>query len=129
MCELNRFKLTDEAEMSAGNLQTQGSELADARAKRDRAKKKVKTVRAMVELEVRKGTPEQYGLSKITDPAIVALVEASQEVLDAEEEFSKAQEEVYVLEFDYDALKEKSDMIKELDKQWASGYFAGPAGR
>lgn len=129
MCELNRYKLTDEAEMSAGNLQSLGSDLAQARAARDRAEVVVKTTKAAVELEVRKNDPKLYGLDKFTEASITAVVESSEDVVNAREELLKAQEGVYVLEMDYAALKDKSDMIKELDKQWASGYFAGPTGR
>jgi cell division GTPase FtsZ len=127
MVELNRYKLTDEAEMSAANLQEVGRSLAEARNKRDRAEVAVKTVKASTELALRKGNPKDYGMEKFTEASITALVETNEEVLESKNDLLDTQEQVYILENDFIALRDKSDMIKELDKQWASGYFAGPS--
>lgn len=100
--------------------------LADARARVDRAKDKLKVVRAEVFLDVR-ANPNKYGLEKVTDKASDAVVESNEDVKAAASELIAFKHESDILDGAVKSFDQRKTSLENLVKLQGQNYFAGPS--
>jgi hypothetical protein len=127
LCELNKYKLDEEASHIAADLQTIGAELAECRIKKDQLEFDVKRLASEVEIDIRKSEPKKFGLDKFTESSISALIETEKSVLTRKQTLIDARADMYRYESVVQALRDKSDQIKNLVTLVVSGFYAEPA--
>lgn len=98
---------------------------ADASARVDRAKDKLKVVKAEVFLDVR-AHPEKYRLEKVTDKVTEAVVESSEEVQAAASELITFKHESDILSAAVKSFEQRKTALENLVKLQGQNYFAGP---
>lgn len=98
---------------------------AHAMARVDRAKDKVKVVKAEVFLDVR-AHPDKYGLEKVTDKAVDAMVESHEDVKAAASELIAFKHESQILDSAVKAFEQRRYSLQNLVQLQGQGYFAAP---
>ena len=98
---------------------------ADARRKVDEAKNKLKVMEAEADSAVR-SDPAQYGLAKVTDTAVKAVITSLPALARAEEELLALQHEVKVMEAATWALEHKKKSLENLVQLHLADYYSEP---
>ena len=98
----------------------------EARSEMDEAKLKLDTTEARLAIECRK-TPENFGLSKITEAAVAVAVKTADRYLNAYDNFLRAKETAGLLGQAVEAMEQKKRMIEVLITLHGQQYFAGPS--
>lgn len=99
--------------------------VADAERTLSEAKRNLDLQRAQLDTNIRT-TPEDYGIAKITESAINAVIIQSPEYKEAEETVFQAQYELKIARGAVDAIQQKKDMLEALIRLHGQQYFAGP---
>lgn len=99
---------------------------AKTKTKYERTKQQLDLLRARLQLEARE-SPEKFGLVRVTEAAITAVVEGSETVIEKVGELLRAREDVLVLEQCVAAMDQRKKMICELISLHGLQYFAGPS--
>jgi hypothetical protein len=99
--------------------------LAETRREVDEAKQNVDIVRAETDKKIRE-SPEKYGLEKITEGAVQAVVLTEKEYKKAYQDFLDAKYESDMASNAVQAMNIRKDMLEALIKLNGQSYFAGP---
>lgn len=122
--KIDRFKLEEESEKNSSQMDTFSTLAGEAEYRMGQAKYKLRQAQASAELQIRRSSPKDYKLEKFTDPTVAALAEIAPEVIAAEEEFLKAQDNFSFYSGQVAALQEKSRELKNLSYLWGNGYYS-----
>jgi len=74
-----------------------------------------------------RASPDQFGLQKVTDAAIIAAIKSSPEYQEAYETWLKAKAESGLLDRGVEAMEQRKRMIEVLITLHGQQYFAGPS--
>lgn len=99
--------------------------LAEASSVRDRMDQSLDVTLAQTEMKVRKD-PTAYGLEKVTDASVKALVTIDPFVVKAEELLIQAKHRVNILFAAKEAFEQRKSMLENLVKLFLSGYWSDP---
>lgn len=94
------------------------SAFAQAVSRRDGCKDELKAIEAKRYLEIR-----QTATEKLTEVAIKAMVDSSEEVIASRQEHLSACYEADTLEGLKEAFSQRAFMLKDLANLWVNGYF------
>lgn len=95
---------------------------ANAIFERDKAKERLEVVKAKIDLDIRK-SPEEYGISRITEGAIASAITLDEEYVEAKNDYLNAVKEVNILAGVKGALEHKKSALETLAKLYLSGYW------
>lgn len=98
----------------------------DAREVADEAELHLETVKARLQLRVRKD-PTKYGLDKPTEAAISATVSIHPKYVAAHEEYNRARSNAALMNEAVNTIEKKDAMLKLLVALHGQAYFAGPS--
>ena len=108
------------------NLYMQYAELqAEARKEYDLAKRELDRATASLGNEVRKN-PEHYGVSKVTNDAILSVIATDKYVETAQQRVIQARYEQELLSYVLSALDQRKRSLNNLVVLHGQQYFAGP---
>jgi len=123
--EVNVNELDKEWVRQPGLFFRYASMLADARQELEAAKGDFELAKAEADQEVRTN-PQSYGISKVTEGAISAVVPTLEACRKARDRVSKAKHQVDVLEAMVGALEHKKKALERLVELFLAGYFSVP---
>lgn len=137
---IDRFRLEEEWVHQPLLRAEWGEKLANARQEHERAKARLdvakdelKTIEASIALEIRRRLPEDYGLSKFTDPTIENLVqtdarrkEAMDRVFLVREELIQVKHLEDILESKVEAIDQRKMALPDLVRLQMANYYAKP---
>lgn len=123
--EINKHALDEEWLRQPSKYRKWSKRLAKAKEKRTQAKKNILLVRAKVSLEIRKN-PTAYGIDKLTDKVVEALVSSDKRVIKAEAEETKYSYEADVMQSAVTALDHRKRALEDLVRLHLAGYFSQP---
>lgn len=98
----------------------------DAQIAEERAKRKLETVQARLEMACRRD-PESFKLQKPTESAVAAAVRLHPDFEAAQEEYLKAKKEARLIQVAVDTMDQKKRMLENLITLHGQQYFAGPS--
>lgn len=130
----NKFKLEEECEMQADIYRYYAKKVAELKADRDAAIRRLNLKKAQVELDIFHNPPTKKNKKgediemKLTGSIISAMVLRNKQVIKLDEEVSKYKKEVSILETAEKALEHKKSMLSNLTKLYLGGYYSKPAG-
>jgi hypothetical protein len=124
--EIDPHALDVEWLRQASLYQKYAGEAAKARDRRDRTKDYLEIVRAEIDSQIRKD-PEKWGIAKITEGAISAIITQSAKYISANEEYFRTKLETDLLQSAVISLDQKKSALENLVKLMGQGYFAGPS--
>lgn len=126
--KLNRADLATAAEYNHEDLYHYNKQLAAVKTEVEELEGKVKRLKAERQLDYRKmpakRLEEEYGLSKITDEVVKALVEADPIVNAAISEYMEAVKDMNSYDSIVDAFRGKGKGIDNLTSLHKTGYFS-----
>jgi hypothetical protein len=99
--------------------------VADARRRMDEAKSELDVVKAELDKQIR-SEPEAFGLGKVTESAITALVPLQPEYDDANRKLIDARHELEVMQAMTSALDHKKAALSKLVDLFLADYFSKP---
>lgn len=99
--------------------------LAEAREEFERAKNSFELVRAELDQKVR-SDPPRYGIHKLTEAAVSAVVPTLGEYQKAREELLAAKHKVDILEAVVTAMEHRKKALEKLVDLYLAGYFSYP---
>jgi len=97
-----------------------------ARARVDRQKLRLDTLDARLSLECR-SHPENFGLERTTEGAIVAAVKTHEDYAKAYDAYLRAKESSALMDKAVEAMEQKKRMLEVLITLHGQQYFAGPS--
>jgi hypothetical protein len=118
-------KLADEWVVHSQRIFEYSMEAANARMRYEEAKRRDEIIRADVSLAVRKN-PEAFGLSKLTEGLIDAIVTTEESVKESVERVIECKNELDVLTAAVTALEVKKKGLECLVQLHLSAYYASP---
>lgn len=126
--EIDRYRLDDEWVKQPDLYRRYAEALADARKLLEMRKNEATILRADTELQVRK-EPEKYGLSKVTEGVIKAVVDVNTDVVAADDMVIDAKHGVAVLEAAVGALDHRKRALSDLVSLHLADYYSKPVAR
>lgn len=102
-----------------------GQESARAKAKVTQIREKLEVVKAELDKDIRQD-PVKYGIDKITEKAIDAVIRADEEYQEVIQSLLEAEYEVNVLTAAVYAMNARKEALENLVKLHGQQYFAGP---
>ena len=105
---------------------TYGSNAAKHEFLMDKAKERINIVKAEMDSAIRKN-PEKYGIEKITESAITAVIATDTEMQKVNMEFLDAKYEYSMSIAAVRALQDKKSALENLVRLHGQSYFAGPS--
>jgi chromosome segregation ATPase len=125
MLDIHLNHLEDDASELPKFLFEAGTELANARRKTKEAKNALKVLEAELDRQVR-ADPEKYGLEKITEPGIKAVILDSDDYKVAQTAVLDAEHAEDLLDIMVKALGSKKDMIEVEARLHGQMYWSKP---
>jgi hypothetical protein len=99
---------------------------AEATKARDRAKLALDVLEAELDSTIRQ-SPEEYGLSKVTEGAIQSAIKQIEEWQKAQKDYIEARSESALTDHAVSAMEQRKRMIEVLVTLHGQEYFAGPS--
>jgi hypothetical protein len=99
--------------------------LAETQRDLDEAKQNLDIVKAETDKKIRE-TPDKYGLEKVTDKAIEAIILTDKDCKKAYQDFLDAKYEKDMAQNAVNSMNMRKDMLEALIKLNGQQYFAGP---
>ena len=121
---LDKYALDVEAENQPSLLLAWTDQTAEARQKKEQLERFLKTRTSELEMEVRRGSPKDYGLEKFIEVSIDSIVGSYPELAKITEEMLAAREEHLLCENAVDAIREKGRMVSVEKDLWIAGYYS-----
>ena len=98
----------------------------EAKALTDRLRLRLEVLEARLGIQCRE-KPDEFGLSRVTEMAIVAAVKTHQDYITAYKKYLAAKADSSMLDRAVDAMDMKKRMIESLITLHGQQYFAGPS--
>jgi len=102
-----------------------GMKSAEARQELDLAKENLNLVKAELDLAIR-NNPESYGLNKVTEAALFAMIQQQDDYKTAYSRFVDATYQVNLLQVAIEAIQHRKSALENLVRLHGQQYFAGP---
>jgi len=99
---------------------------AKFRLLQDKAKESLDLMKASLDLSIRT-TPEEYGLTKVTESAISNAITTDKAYTDCLAEYNQARYDAEIARAAVTALDHKKSALENLVKLFGQQYFAGPS--
>jgi hypothetical protein len=99
---------------------------AKARQDMDRAKEKLETVKADLDQKIR-SNPDKFDLQKITEGAILSVIQLHDGYKDAMDKYIDAKYEADIAQLAVRAVDTKKAALENLVRLYGQQYFAGPS--
>lgn len=99
---------------------------ADVRDKADRLKEKIEVLNAGLGLKIR-ANPASFGLEKITEASVQAVILLDKEYQELIEQQAKARYELELMQSAVRSLDQKKSALENLVRLQGQNYFAGPS--
>jgi len=125
MIDIDKTRLDDECENQPRKVWVYGKEYAKAIRKLSEAKAEMKVVEADLDSMIRED-PEDYGLTKTTEPGIKKAVLRSREYQEAQEKVHDCEYNVNMLEAANRTLDHRRSSLTMLNGQDERNYFSRP---
>jgi len=123
---LNPEQLDIEAVCQAELFLEWAEKSVEAKAEADRLKRELDTEEALTSLRIRE-KPEDFGLERVTEGAIVSAVKTNKAYLKALEAYQEARKTSALYDQVVNALEQRKRMIEVLVTLHGQQYFAGPS--
>lgn len=123
--EIDQYNLEEECREQPIFTVRYGTELAESILERDKAKRKLKVVRARIESDVR-SDPGGYGLTKTTEASIASIVELSPEVQEAEDVYLNASHSFNLVLASVEAFRDRKKQLENIVRLSLANYFSDP---
>lgn len=124
-CAIDPLQLDVEVTAQAETFFRWAERSIAARTSADRLKQKLDELESSLQLKVRK-TPERFGLEKVTEGAISAIVTTHPDMRAMQKKVARARERAAFLEQAVRSMDMKKRMLELLVTLHGQQYFAGP---
>ena len=125
--QIDLQNLDEELENLPALIDICGEEYAKAVKNELLAEEDLKRIKAEVELEIRrsgKQVKELYGVDKLTESVVKALIYTDQRVKEAIERYAEAKAETVKAKAKYDAIKQKGSSLYGITQLWLATYYS-----
>ena len=125
MFDLDKNRLDDEWVVQPKRFLKAATELSDAKEEADRLKAERDLLEAELDNDIR-SRPEDYGLAKLTEPAIKKTIMKEERMARMEDKIIKARHKVGVLDALVSALEHRKKALENLVQLRLAEYFSEP---
>lgn len=120
--QIDVLTLDKECAEQPGLLGEWAQQYPEAMFKRDKAKQNYKVLIANTELSIRQN-PEMFGLNKITEAAVTAVLNTHPEVIEAEDQYLEAVKEFELIKAGRLAFLSRDTQLTNLTTLYKSSYY------